>query len=130
MENLKELAVKNAEKQSHVRKSVENFMSMWQELTENCENIRSNTIAYKSEHNDYYLITGKKEIMFFYEYSAKWDYMSGNYYFWDHISMSTLRSFCRKLPVMIDEIKEKLENVNTENDQIIEQLEKMINSIK
>ena len=133
MENLKELAKKNAEKGSYVRKAVKDFMDMWAEVTKGCEHIYSGTMAYEKDHGclteTFYLRTGTTEIKACVD-GMSWTDVHESRHFSNHLSIRDLRAFSEKLPAMIAEIEQYLLRSNKANDSVTSSLRGMIESAK
>lgn len=128
MEDIAKIAQELSEKNNHVRKSVKKLMELWAKKSECGERIRSTTIVEENEYCIYYLYAGKNEIRGVincaYDYEL-YDY-DKNDYFWDAMSMSSLRAFLRIFPKMMEEITGKMVKNNNENIEFLETMQKLL----
>ena len=129
MKNLKKLVEKNVQKGSRVRNAIEKFMDAWSEATENCELLMSEAPVYIRDMDymteRFYLTTSTIELKAIDDGSGMYD-VSDSQRFWHALPISDIRAIFEKIPAAIESIEKQLEKANTDNDALVNKLNKLV----
>ena len=128
MKKLNELVKMNNEKQIELKELIKNYLLKWELVTEGCQTIVSDTLAYTKDNCNFVLAAGSKEIKMD---CGLFDVdVDENKHFLECISYSDMRIFVENLPDMVQEIRDKIEALNKKNEQACLKIKNMIETLE
>jgi len=128
MENLKTIATKLAEKNSHLRKSAEALFDKIADATKNCGKIEipfEKTFYFENNRNcQIFLVAGESELQYFDGY-FNCDFFKNNH-FCEKLNIIKLRSILKELPEVLKKMEAEMIKQSAETDELQEMILKLL----